>query len=109
VLGSGAVVGDHLPGRTVLGCHNVIGHHAVIGVKCQDLKYKVHFPANFLISFVTKIIFVKQYSLFMKHFSRHLVIFNFFYLGLLFLCIHLSFVSSYDYGYACILHYMYKL
>lgn len=36
----GAVVGDHLPGRTVLGCNNVIGHHAVIGVKCQDLKYK---------------------------------------------------------------------
>ncbi|KAJ6698906.1 ACYL-[ACYL-CARRIER-PROTEIN]--UDP-N-ACETYLGLUCOSAMINE O-ACYLTRANSFERASE [Salix purpurea] len=37
----GAVVGDHLPGRTVLGRSNVIGHHAVIGVKCQDLKYKV--------------------------------------------------------------------
>uniref|UniRef100_A0A6N2MZX9 UDP N-acetylglucosamine O-acyltransferase C-terminal domain-containing protein n=1 Tax=Salix viminalis TaxID=40686 RepID=A0A6N2MZX9_SALVM len=38
---TGAVVGDHLPGRTVLGRSNVIGHHAVIGVKCQDLKYKV--------------------------------------------------------------------
>ncbi|XP_024458646.2 probable acyl-[acyl-carrier-protein]--UDP-N-acetylglucosamine O-acyltransferase, mitochondrial isoform X3 [Populus trichocarpa] len=40
LLMPGAVVGDHLPGRTVLGCNNVIGHHAVIGVKCQDLKYK---------------------------------------------------------------------
>ncbi|KAM1178642.1 hypothetical protein ACFX13_018244 [Malus domestica] len=38
--GSGAIVGDDLPGRTVLGCDNVIGHHAVVGVKCQDLKYK---------------------------------------------------------------------
>ncbi|KAJ6698905.1 ACYL-[ACYL-CARRIER-PROTEIN]--UDP-N-ACETYLGLUCOSAMINE O-ACYLTRANSFERASE [Salix purpurea] len=40
LLMPGAVVGDHLPGRTVLGRSNVIGHHAVIGVKCQDLKYK---------------------------------------------------------------------
>ncbi|KAF5726052.1 acyl- acyl-carrier-protein --UDP-N-acetylglucosamine O-acyltransferase mitochondrial [Tripterygium wilfordii] len=37
---SGAVVGDDLPGSTVIGCNNVIGHHAVVGVKCQDLKYK---------------------------------------------------------------------
>lgn len=35
------MVGDDLPGKTVLGCNNVIGHHAVVGVKCQDLKYKV--------------------------------------------------------------------
>ncbi|CAK7352668.1 unnamed protein product [Dovyalis caffra] len=41
LLMPGAVVGDHLPGRTVLGRNNVIGHHAVIGVKCQDLKYKI--------------------------------------------------------------------
>ncbi|ONH97822.1 hypothetical protein PRUPE_7G212400 [Prunus persica] len=37
---TGAVVGDDLPGRTLLGCNNIIGHHAVVGVKCQDLKYK---------------------------------------------------------------------
>ncbi|XP_019101819.1 PREDICTED: receptor-like kinase TMK2 [Camelina sativa] len=37
---SGVVVGDELPGYTVLGCNNVIGHHVVVGVKCQDLKYK---------------------------------------------------------------------
>lgn len=35
------MVGDDLPGRTVIGCNNFIGHHAVVGVKCQDLKYKV--------------------------------------------------------------------
>ncbi|KAL5558475.1 hypothetical protein UlMin_034686, partial [Ulmus minor] len=40
VLMSGAVVGDDLPGRTVMGCNNVIGHHSVVGIKCQDLKYK---------------------------------------------------------------------
>ncbi|KAH9608548.1 hypothetical protein KSS87_021090 [Heliosperma pusillum] len=39
--GSGAVVGDELPGKTVIGSNNVIGHHAVVGVKCQDLKYKI--------------------------------------------------------------------
>lgn len=38
---SGAVVGDELPGCTVIGGNNIIGHHAVVGVKCQDLKYKV--------------------------------------------------------------------
>lgn len=41
VSGSGAVVGDDLPGRTIIGCNNIIGYHAVVGVKCQDLKYKV--------------------------------------------------------------------
>ncbi|KAJ9538650.1 hypothetical protein OSB04_031383 [Centaurea solstitialis] len=40
VLMSGAVVGDNIPGRTIIGCNNVIGHHAVIGIKCQDMKYK---------------------------------------------------------------------
>ncbi|XP_044480063.1 probable acyl-[acyl-carrier-protein]--UDP-N-acetylglucosamine O-acyltransferase, mitochondrial isoform X3 [Mangifera indica] len=40
VLMTGAVVGDDLPGQTVLGCNNIIGHHAVVGVKCQDMKYK---------------------------------------------------------------------
>lgn len=39
--GSGAVIGDDLPGRTVIGCNNIIGHYAVVGVKCQDMKYKV--------------------------------------------------------------------
>ncbi|KAF3529559.1 hypothetical protein DY000_02037073 [Brassica cretica] len=38
---SGAVVvGDELPGYTVIGGNNIIGHHAVVGVKCQHLKYK---------------------------------------------------------------------
>ncbi|KAG6431709.1 hypothetical protein SASPL_109792 [Salvia splendens] len=37
----GAVVGDDLPGSTVIGNNNLIGHHAVVGIKCQDLKYKV--------------------------------------------------------------------
>ncbi|XVE54110.1 hypothetical protein DITRI_Ditri03aG0055300 [Diplodiscus trichospermus] len=41
VLMTGAVVGDDLPGHTVIGCNNIIGHHAVIGIKCQDMKYKV--------------------------------------------------------------------
>nr|DAD44457.1 TPA_asm: hypothetical protein HUJ06_002687 [Nelumbo nucifera] len=37
---TGAIVGEDLPGRTTIGCNNIIGHHAVIGVKCQDMKYK---------------------------------------------------------------------
>lgn len=41
MLHSGAIVGADLPGRTIIGCNNVIGYHAVVGVKCQDLKYKV--------------------------------------------------------------------
>lgn len=40
ILMTGTVVGDDLPGRTVLGCNNIIGHHAVVGIKCQDMKYK---------------------------------------------------------------------
>ncbi|KAL8160843.1 hypothetical protein V2J09_012332 [Rumex salicifolius] len=40
VLMTGAVVGDDLPGHTVIGSNNIIGHHAVVGIKCQDLKYK---------------------------------------------------------------------
>lgn len=43
VSSSGAVVGDDLPGHTILGCDNTIGHHAVVGNKCQDMKYKVSF------------------------------------------------------------------
>ncbi|KAK4749597.1 hypothetical protein SAY87_027046 [Trapa incisa] len=39
-LMTGAVIGDDLPGRTLVGCNNIIGHYAVVGVKCQDLKYK---------------------------------------------------------------------
>ncbi|EMS46719.1 Acyl-[acyl-carrier-protein]--UDP-N-acetylglucosamine O-acyltransferase [Triticum urartu] len=30
----------NLPGRTIIGENNVIGNYAVVGVKCQDLKYK---------------------------------------------------------------------
>ncbi|GFS43301.1 bacterial transferase hexapeptide repeat-containing protein [Actinidia rufa] len=41
ILMTGAVVGDGLPGRTVIGCNNVVGHHSVVGIKCQDMKYKV--------------------------------------------------------------------
>ncbi|XWS72159.1 hypothetical protein CRYUN_Cryun02cG0016400 [Craigia yunnanensis] len=41
ILMTGAVVGDDLPGRTVIGCNNIIGHHAVVGIKCQDMKYKL--------------------------------------------------------------------
>ncbi|KAI7987866.1 hypothetical protein LOK49_LG13G00782 [Camellia lanceoleosa] len=40
ILMSGAVVGDDIPGHTVIGCNNVIGHHSVVGIKCQDMKYK---------------------------------------------------------------------
>ncbi|XP_055801033.1 probable acyl-[acyl-carrier-protein]--UDP-N-acetylglucosamine O-acyltransferase, mitochondrial isoform X4 [Solanum dulcamara] len=40
ILMTGAVIGDDLPGHTVVGRNNVFGHHAVIGVKCQDMKYK---------------------------------------------------------------------
>ncbi|XP_042409750.1 probable acyl-[acyl-carrier-protein]--UDP-N-acetylglucosamine O-acyltransferase, mitochondrial isoform X5 [Zingiber officinale] len=40
IIQTGAVVGADLPGLTVLGHHNVVGHYAVVGVKCQDLKYK---------------------------------------------------------------------
>ncbi|XP_041020384.1 probable acyl-[acyl-carrier-protein]--UDP-N-acetylglucosamine O-acyltransferase, mitochondrial [Juglans microcarpa x Juglans regia] len=40
ILMTGAVVGDDFPGHTVIGCNNIIGHHAVVGIKCQDLKYK---------------------------------------------------------------------
>lgn len=43
VSGSGAIVGEDIPGRTTIGCNNIIGHHAVVGVKCQDMKYKVSF------------------------------------------------------------------
>ncbi|KAL5698334.1 acyl-[acyl-carrier-protein]--UDP-N-acetylglucosamine O-acyltransferase [Ranunculus cassubicifolius] len=38
---SGAVVGEDLPGSTTIGCNNLIGHHAVVGARCQDLKYEV--------------------------------------------------------------------
>ncbi|CAH1425200.1 unnamed protein product [Lactuca virosa] len=40
ILMSGAVVGDDIPGKTIIGCNNLIGHHAVVGLKCQDMKYK---------------------------------------------------------------------
>ncbi|XP_022147531.1 probable acyl-[acyl-carrier-protein]--UDP-N-acetylglucosamine O-acyltransferase, mitochondrial isoform X2 [Momordica charantia] len=40
VLMTGAIVGEDLPGRTVIGCNNKIGHHAVVGIRCQDMKYK---------------------------------------------------------------------
>eukprot|EP00850_Spirogloea_muscicola_P000696 SM000002S05776 [mRNA] locus=s2:2214455:2217622:+ [translate_table: standard] len=37
---SGAIVGADIPGRTVIGDNNKIGYHAVVGGRCQDLKYK---------------------------------------------------------------------
>nr|GEV56256.1 probable acyl-[acyl-carrier-protein]--UDP-N-acetylglucosamine O-acyltransferase, mitochondrial isoform X1 [Tanacetum cinerariifolium] len=40
ILMSGAIVGDNLLGKTIIGCNNVIGHHVVVGIKCQDMKYK---------------------------------------------------------------------
>ncbi|KAK7258191.1 hypothetical protein RIF29_32706 [Crotalaria pallida] len=40
VLMTGAIVGDDCPGRTIIGSNNIIGYHAVVGVKCQDMKYK---------------------------------------------------------------------
>lgn len=40
VLMTGAVVGDDIPGHVVMGSDNIIGHYAVVGIKCQDLKYK---------------------------------------------------------------------
>ncbi|XP_058067807.1 probable acyl-[acyl-carrier-protein]--UDP-N-acetylglucosamine O-acyltransferase, mitochondrial isoform X4 [Magnolia sinica] len=40
ILLTGAIVGADLPGFTIIGSNNIIGHHAVVGVKCQDLKYK---------------------------------------------------------------------
>ncbi|XP_052200273.1 probable acyl-[acyl-carrier-protein]--UDP-N-acetylglucosamine O-acyltransferase, mitochondrial isoform X2 [Diospyros lotus] len=40
VLMTGAVVGDDIPGRTVIGRNNFIGHHSVVGIKCQDMKYR---------------------------------------------------------------------
>ena len=42
------MVGDDLPGRVVIGCNNVIGHHAVVGIKCQDMKYKVTYLLQLL-------------------------------------------------------------
>lgn len=41
---SGAIVGADLPGTTVIGSDNTIGHHAVVGVRCQDMKYKEGSP-----------------------------------------------------------------
>uniref|UniRef100_A0A453FHN3 UDP N-acetylglucosamine O-acyltransferase C-terminal domain-containing protein n=1 Tax=Aegilops tauschii subsp. strangulata TaxID=200361 RepID=A0A453FHN3_AEGTS len=40
VVHTGAILGADLPGRTIIGENNVIGNYAVVGVKCQDLKYK---------------------------------------------------------------------
>ncbi|KAL2644949.1 hypothetical protein R1flu_012536 [Riccia fluitans] len=40
VLFTGAVVGADIPGKVVIGNNNLIGYHAVVGVKCQDMKYK---------------------------------------------------------------------
>lgn len=34
-------MGADLPGSTIIGSNTIIGHHAVVGVKCQDKKYKV--------------------------------------------------------------------
>ncbi|KAJ1285171.1 hypothetical protein BS78_03G259700 [Paspalum vaginatum] len=40
IVQTGAILGADIPGQTVIGENNVIGHYAVVGVKCQDLKYK---------------------------------------------------------------------
>ncbi|OQU87437.1 hypothetical protein SORBI_3003G279900 [Sorghum bicolor] len=40
VVQTGAILGADIPGRTIIGENNVIGHYAVVGAKCQDLKYK---------------------------------------------------------------------
>ncbi|KAK3161794.1 hypothetical protein QOZ80_1BG0081480 [Eleusine coracana subsp. coracana] len=40
VVLTGAILGADIPGRTIIGENNVIGHYATVGVKCQDLKYK---------------------------------------------------------------------
>lgn len=53
ISGSGAVVGDDLPGYTIIGSNNLIGHHAVVGVKCQDLKYKVSMQKFLMITTYT--------------------------------------------------------
>ncbi|CAK9220725.1 unnamed protein product [Sphagnum troendelagicum] len=37
---NGAVVGSDIPGQTVVGQNNTIGYNAVVGIKCQDMKYK---------------------------------------------------------------------
>ncbi|GAQ84213.1 UDP-N-acetylglucosamine acyltransferase [Klebsormidium nitens] len=39
-LHSGAIVGADLPGTTIIGDDNSFGYHSVVGVLCQDLKYK---------------------------------------------------------------------
>jgi hypothetical protein len=41
LLDSGAVVGSDIPGQTGIGHDNTIGYNAVVGIKCQDMKYKV--------------------------------------------------------------------
>lgn len=43
-LYTGAVVGCDLPGQTVMGSHNRVGHYAVVGIRCQDMKYKEGSP-----------------------------------------------------------------
>eukprot|EP00899_Mesostigma_viride_P028011 jgi/Mesvir1/8395/Mv12639-RA.1 len=46
---SGAVVGEDLPGTTIIGQKNIIGCHAVVGCRCQDLKYKAGEPCFLVI------------------------------------------------------------
>ncbi|PUZ54997.1 hypothetical protein GQ55_5G177100 [Panicum hallii var. hallii] len=40
VVQTGAILGADIPGQTVIGENNIIGHYATVGIKCQDLKYK---------------------------------------------------------------------
>ncbi|EPS59513.1 hypothetical protein M569_15292, partial [Genlisea aurea] len=40
ILMGGAIVGEDIPGQTVIGHNNVLGHHSVLGIKCQDMKYE---------------------------------------------------------------------
>ncbi|XP_008795481.2 probable acyl-[acyl-carrier-protein]--UDP-N-acetylglucosamine O-acyltransferase, mitochondrial [Phoenix dactylifera] len=56
---NGAIVGADIPGRTIIGNDNVIGHHAVVGVKCQDLKYK---PGDVCFLYVGSNNDIREYS-----------------------------------------------
>lgn len=59
--GSGAIVGADLPGKITIGCNNVIGHHAIVGIECQDLntRYVIFFSPNI---FLTLLLFMANFS-----------------------------------------------
>lgn len=47
VLRAGAVVGSDDPGCTVLGDGNTLGHHALVGVKCQVRSHSYTGPPTY--------------------------------------------------------------